>query len=80
MYNYYVLEIQTNADGTGGLLPFGYNDKTDAHECFLDKQKVALRSSVLIHTIAFIDNRGRDVLPPAVFVHPAPEPEEQAAE
>ena len=73
--SYYVLEIQTNADGTSGVIPYNFTDKADAEDKYLDLWKVALRSSVLIHTVVFITDRGVNVRPPVSFTHPQPEPE-----
>ena len=75
MNNYYIIEIQSNADGTSGILPFGYANEQDALDKFLDTWKSAQRSSVLVHTVMFITNRGVNVRPPVVYVHPQPQPE-----
>ena len=77
---YYVIEIQTNHDGTSGNFVFGFADKTAAEDKFLALRQYANQSSVMVHTIMFINNRGGNVQPPAVYVHPAPEPEPEEAE
>ena len=74
MNNYYVIEIQTNADGTSGIIPFGFEDKSDAQAKFGTLYAAAAKSSVLIHTIMFVDKLGVDVVRPAHFTHPAEEP------
>ena len=77
MNNYYVLEIQTNADGTSGSLIWGYEDQVAAEDAFLQKQIAALHSSVMIHTVCFMNNKGMWVKPPAYYVHPVETPEEE---
>lgn len=73
MNNYYVLEIQTNADGTSGVLPFGYADKVDAEDKYLAVRQFANKSQVMVHTVLFIDNKGNNVRPPVSYIHPVPE-------
>lgn len=73
MYNYYAIDMQSNADGTGGVVPYGFVDKGECEDKFLDLRKIARRSSVLIHTIMFIDNRGNHMEKPAVYIHPVEE-------
>ena len=75
MSNYYVIEIQTNADGTSGCLPYGYENKADAEEKFGLVFAAAAKSSVMIHTVMLVTSRGVNVRPAAVFTHPAPSPE-----
>lgn len=77
MNNYYVIEIQTNADGTSGCLNYGYEDHVAAEDCFLQKQLAALHSSVMIHTVLWIDNHGNRQKPPVCYVHPVETPEEE---
>lgn len=77
MYNYYVMEIQTNADDTSGNFVWGYADKLEAEDQFLGVRQLANDSSILIHTVMFIDKYGRNVQEPACYKHPVqPEPEE----
>ena len=78
MYNYYVMEIQTNADGTGGPLPYGFNDKGEAEDKFHALCISARQSQVMIDTVVFIDNKGNQVKPPACYVHPQEEVPQEA--
>lgn len=71
MNNYYVIEIQTNADGTSGFLPFGYENQADADEKFGLVYAAAAKSNVMVHTVMLIDNRGTHVRRPVSFIHPA---------
>ena len=81
MVNYYVIEMQTNADGTSGFLPYGYENKADADEKFGFVYAAAAKSTVMIHTVMLIDTHGTHVRRPVSFIHPAPEPApEQAGE
>lgn len=82
MYNYYVIEIQTNADGTSGNFVFGYANKLEAEDKFLAVRMAANDSTVLIHTAMFIDKCGKNVQEPVCYKHPvpAPEPEQTPAE
>lgn len=75
MYNYYAIEIQSNADGAGGLIPFGFENKGDCEGKFLALRDSARQSQVLVHTILFIDNKGNHMERPAVYTHPVEEPE-----
>ena len=80
MYNYYVIEIQTNAGETGGMLSWGYADKLEAEDKFLEVRAAANDSNVLIHTVMFITNKGKNVEEPACYIHPVeptPEPNEE---
>lgn len=80
MNNFYVLEIQTNADGTSGVIPFGYPDKGDAEDKYLATRQFARQSQVLIHTVMFIDNRG-NIIEKKTYVHPVtPGPEQSEQE
>ena len=77
MNNYYVIEIQTNADGTSGNIVTGYADKLTAEDAFHLAITSANDSTVMIHTIMWIDNRGRNMEDPKCYVHPVqPQPEE----
>ena len=62
MNNYYVIEIQTNADGTSGVLPYGFATSDEAESKYLAVRNAALQSSVLIHTVLWIDNKVCPVL------------------
>ena len=70
MNNYYVIEIQTNADGTSGIQSFGFEDKGECEGKFLSLRESARQSKVLIHTVIFIDNRGVHQEEPKVYIHP----------
>ena len=70
---YYVIEIQTNADGTSGCLPYGYTNKPDAEEKFGQVFAAAAKSSVLVHTVIIVDKRGKHIHEPASFTHPVTE-------
>lgn len=78
MKNYYVIEIQTNADGTCGNIVTGYEDRTAAESAYLTTRAACAVSAVLIHTVLWIDKQGNTIEKKS-YVHPAPEPE-QAAE
>lgn len=70
MYNYYVIEMQTNSDGTGGILPYGHDDKGAAEDQFHSLCISARQSSVMIDTVMFTDNKGVLVRPSESYVHP----------
>ena len=76
MKNYYVIEIQTNADGTCGNIVTGYEDRTAAESAYLTTRAACAVSAVLIHTVVWMDKQG-NVIEKKSYVHPAPE---QAAE
>ena len=78
MKNYYVIEIQTNADGTCGNIVTGYEDRTAAESAYLTTRAACAVSAVLIHTVVWMDKQGNTIEKKS-YVHPAPEPE-QAAE
>ena len=73
MYKYYVIEIQTNADGTCGNIVTGYTDKLTAEDAFHTLITFINDSTVLVHTAMFIDNKGNQVEPPRSYTHPQPE-------
>lgn len=79
MYDYYVIEIQTNADGTSGNFVFGYADKGAAEDKYLTLRQFARQSAVHIHTILWIDKMGATV-DKKVYIHPIPEPEPETEE
>ena len=79
MNNYYVIEIQTNADGTSGVLPYGFATSDEAESKYLAVRNAALLSNVLIHTVLWIDNKGH-TFEKKSYVHPQPEPEQEAGE
>ena len=75
--NFYVIEMQTNSDGTSGFNQFGFADKGEAEDKFHATCISARQSTVMIHTVLFINNRGEHKEKPAVYVHPV-EQNEQA--
>lgn len=79
MNNYYAIEIQSNADGTSGFLPFGFAEKGDAEGKYLYLRECARQSSVMIHTVILMDNRG-NVIESKAYVHPVPVPPEPVVE
>lgn len=72
--NFYVIEIQTNSDGTSGNIITGYDDKLVAEDAFLTVRQSANDSTVMIHTVLWIDNRG-NTIEKASYVHPVANPE-----
>lgn len=75
MKNFYVIEIQNNADGTPGNIITGYEDRTESETAYLTTRAACAVSSVLIHTVVWMDNKG-NVIEKKSYVHPAPEPEQ----
>ena len=75
MKNFYVIEIQNNADGTSGNIVTGYEDRTESETAYLSTRAAAAVSAVLIHTVVWMDNKG-NVIEKKYYVHPAPEPEQ----
>ena len=73
-YNYYVLEIQTNADGTGAVAALGFVDVKEAISTWHEKCKYAIQSNVLCHTVSIVTRGGR-VYDDKVesYIHPQPE-------
>lgn len=69
MNNYYAIEIQSNADGTSGFLPYGYEAQGDAEGKYLQLREAARQSAVLIHTVMLIDNKG-NTLEKKTYTHP----------
>ena len=78
MKNFYVIEIQNNAEGEPGVIVTGYEGRTESETAYLSTRAAAAISAVLIHTVIWMDNKG-NVIEKKFYVHPAPEPE-QAAE
>ena len=78
--NYYVIELQTNSDETSGNLVYAFANRADAEDKYLALRQAANQSSVMIHAVAFIDNRGNTVLPSAAYIHPPVETEGERAE
>ena len=61
MNNYYVIEIQTNADGTSGNIITGFTDRLVAEDAFCQARAAANDSEVLIHTVLWIDKLGNTI-------------------
>ena len=70
MKNYYIIEIQTNHDGTSGNLITGYDDKLTSEDAFCQARAAANDSQVLIHTVLWIDNKG-NTIEKVSYTHPA---------
>lgn len=77
MFNYYVIEIQTNATGAPGNIVTGYADKLTAEDAFHSLITYINDSKVLVHTAMFIDKYGNHVEPPKSYTHPVPLPTEE---
>ena len=69
---FYVIEIQTNSDGTSGNFVFSFNDRSDADEKYGTLYAAAAKSAVLVHTVVMLSDRG-DLLAKKAFVHPVEE-------
>ena len=70
----YVIEIQTNADGTAGTLVYDCPDRIAAYAKYHTVLAAAAESSVLVHACTILTREGVQ-LEHEHFVHPAPEPE-----
>ena len=69
---FYVIEIQTNADGTSGNFVYSFNDKSDADVKYGTLYAIAAKSSVLVHTVIMLTDRG-EMMERKAFVHPVEE-------
>ena len=76
MKNYFVIEIQNNAEGEPGVIVTGYEDEAEAETAYLAVRAAARISSVLIHTVLWVDNKG-NTKEKKYYVHPAPEQAEE---
>ena len=76
MYNYYVIEIQSNADGTSGNFVWGFAEKIDAETKYLATRAACAVSSVMVHTALWIDNKGVQIEKKS-YTHPVETPEEE---
>ena len=76
---FYVIELQTNADGTCGNIVVAEPDKKAAELLYLTKRGAAAASSVLTHTVVWMDSVGNTIEKKS-YIHPAPEPEQTAEE
>lgn len=80
MNQYYVIEIQNNADGTSGNFVWGFANRNDAEEKFHTVAAFAAKSSVLVHTVVMLTRTGTNVKNESYThpVEPEPEPEPNA--
>lgn len=76
MYNYYVIELQSNADGTSGNFVWGFVEKIDAETKYLATRAACAVSSIMIHTVLWIDNKGIQIEKKS-YTHPVETPEEE---
>ena len=76
MNNYYAIEIQSNADGTSGFLPYGFENKGDSEGQYLALREAARQSSVHVHTVVLMDKEG-NVIEKKCYHHAVPVQEEQ---
>lgn len=76
MLNYYVIEIQTHADGTSGNIVTGYPDKLTSEDAFLYAKAAANDSSVYCHTVMWVMKEGQHVEPPKCYHHSEPVPDD----
>lgn len=72
---YYVIEIQTNADGTSGTFVFDFADKAAAEDKFIALRAAARQSAVLVHTVLWIDSNGNTIEKQS-YIHATEEPAE----
>ena len=81
MNKYYVIEIQTNEETSANRVT-AFEDRNTAEDEFCHAVEAANDSQVLVHTVMWIDARGKYVEPPKSYTHPAQTPatEEQPAE
>ena len=66
---YYVIEIQTNADGTHGTLVYDFTDRNAAFAKYHTVLAAAAQSSVLVHTCVILTREGT-LLTSEHFIHP----------
>jgi hypothetical protein len=71
---YFVIELQTNADGITGNLVYSYTDKADAEAKYHSVLMAAAKSNVMVHAAIMIDRNGTPIHYEH-YVHPAEEPE-----
>ena len=72
MNNYYVIEIQTDANGSSGNIVTGYENRLTAEDAFCQTRMAANDSSVMIHTVLWIDNKG-NTIEKVSYTHPIPQ-------
>lgn len=79
MNNYYVIEIQTHADGTSGNIVTGYPDKNTSEDAYMFARASANDSTVHCHTVMWVTKEGKYVEPPVCYHHEEPVPNEAEA-
>ena len=78
MNNYYVIEIQTHADGTSGIINTGFPDKLTSEDAFHTAITFANDSTVHCHTVMWITKEGQHVEPPKCYHHAEEIPDAQS--
>ena len=78
MYQFYVIEIQTHADGTAGNIVLGFDDRLVAEDAFCQARAAANDSTVMIHTVLWIDNKG-NTIEKVSYTHPGENPPAEPA-
>ena len=68
---YYVIEIQTNADGTKGTLVYDFEDRNAAMAKYHTVLASAAVSSVLVHACVVLTREGVAIAHES-FTHPVP--------
>ena len=58
---YIITEIQTNSDGTVGVLNFTAEDRFEAEAVFHEKLAYAARSALPCHAVTLCDNEGHQL-------------------
>lgn len=56
--SYVIIEIQTNSDGTIGVLTFTNNNRYEAEAVYHEKLAFAARSTLPKHAVVLTDNTG----------------------
>ena len=69
---YYVIELQTNADGTSGNFVFQFDTLPEAYTKFYTVLTFAAQSQVLVHSALLVD-RAANVIERKSFTHPVPD-------
>ena len=69
---YYVIELQTNADGTTGYFVFSFDNLPEAYTKYYTVLTFAAQSHVLVHSALLVD-RAANVFERKSFTHPVEE-------
>lgn len=72
---YIIIELQTDSEGNVGNIITSFESRSDAENKYHVAAAYAAVSSVPVHAVIFIDNRGKQIEPPCVFYHAAQEEE-----